>query len=178
MDKKKHAANLKVFGYGLALFIPLFVLLKHLDHHMHFGLFVLVLVGILFILSKVTKFLVPYFLILIGIWLGIIFAEHEPLPALAKVLLALSVVLLLITVAKPRLLEGFYTLWMKAAHAVSMVVTVVILTFLYYIVFGIAGLIIRLMRKDLLDRKMDRMIKSYWIERKEVSTKEDFRRQF
>jgi len=56
---------------------------------------------------------------------------------------------------------------MKAAHLIGIIVTGLILTIFFLVVFGIAGIILRLLKKDLLNRTIDLKRDSYWIERED-----------
>src|SRR3989338_11167236 len=44
-------------------------------------------------------------------------------------------------------LRPFYAKWMIGAHFIGMIITTVILSLLFYIVFGIAGIVLRIIRK-------------------------------
>lgn len=45
--------------------------------------------------------------------------------------------------------------WKKVAHAIGVFQTKLILTILYFVVIGLASLMVRLFRRDLLDRRVD-----------------------
>jgi len=83
------------------------------------------------------------------------------------------------TIFRRDLLRAFYNRWMKAARFIGKIITGLVLSLLFYLVFGFAGILLRLLRKDLLDRKIDRNINSYWIEKDQVSfDKSCYTRQF
>lgn len=84
-----------------------------------------------------------------------------------SVLAALALVLAGITWRRLEGLVPVYQRWMKVVHGIGLVVTTVILTLVFYLVFGVAGIILRLMRKDLLDRRIEPERRSYWRERTE-----------
>jgi len=68
---------------------------------------------------------------------------------------------------------------MRGAHFIGSVITGVILSILFYLVFGVTGMILRLLRKDLLDQRIDRAINSYWTSKDQVAfDKNDYTRQF
>jgi hypothetical protein len=56
--------------------------------------------------------------------------------------------------------------WLLFAHMLGKVNTVLLLSLVYLIVIGFMSLIIRLLRKDLLQKKMDFNQASYWQARK------------
>jgi len=76
-------------------------------------------------------------------------------------------------------LEPFYKVWMKVARLIGEVISTVVLSICFYLLFGITGIIFRLLGKDLLDRKLDPARESYWhkIERKEFDPK-NYLKQF
>jgi len=61
-----------------------------------------------------------------------------------------------------KLLKLLYALWMKFALVLSWINTRLILILLFYLVFTPLGLILKFLRKDLLDRKINKAEKSYW----------------
>ena len=83
-------------------------------------------------------------------------------------LIAASIAFAGVTRRNLDILKPFYHKWMKVAHCIGTVVTGVILSVVFYLIFGVAGIVLRILRKDLLDRKIDRTRDSYWIKREEV----------
>jgi hypothetical protein len=68
---------------------------------------------------------------------------------------------------------------MAVAHFIGNIITGIILSVLFYFVFGIAGLILRLLKKDLLDRRLDPGAASYWVKRPKVTfNQEQYTRQY
>jgi MFS superfamily sulfate permease-like transporter len=94
-------------------------------------------------------------------------------------LLALALVFAGITLRDPCRLEKFYENWMKAAHVLGTIISTVVLTLLFYLVFGVAGCCLRLLRRDPLERKRDPGRGSYWVRREQPApAPEEFLRQF
>ena len=75
----------------------------------------------------------------------------------------LIVGLIVVTALKTDALLYIYKPWMKVAGAIGHVMTIVILSVIFYCIFGVVGIILRLLRKDILDRTIDADRKSYWI---------------
>ena len=95
------------------------------------------------------------------------------------VLICLSVVMAVLTVWKLSYVEMIYVRWMKVAHMIGTVVTAVILCVVFYAVFGIAGIILRVLKKDLLDRSIEPQKASYWQKRfSEAFDKKRYTQQF
>jgi multisubunit Na+/H+ antiporter MnhG subunit len=87
--------------------------------------------------------------------------------------------ILILALAFPRILKFIYIPWMALAILIGWVMTRVILTLLYYLVFTPISLLLNLLGKDLLDEKINPEKSSYWVQReKRIIPKEDFERQF
>src|SRR5262245_15626470 len=78
--------------------------------------------------------------------------------------LVTSVVLLLITVAVPRVLDPLRRLWMRLGGLLHGVISPILLSLFYFGGVTPIGLVMRLMGKDPL--RLKRESESYWIERK------------
>ncbi|KIX15639.1 hypothetical protein X474_03070 [Dethiosulfatarculus sandiegensis] len=64
----------------------------------------------------------------------------------------------------PRVLKPLYLVWMSLASVLGYFVSRIILTILYFLVITPIGLFMRLLGKDILDKKMDSK-QSYWHRR-------------
>lgn len=67
-----------------------------------------------------------------------------------------------VTVLDASRLKPFYKKWMAAAHGVGTLVTSAVLVVIFYGMFGLIGIVLRLLKKDLLDRKIEASAASYW----------------
>ena len=63
----------------------------------------------------------------------------------------------------PQLLRPIEKVWMKFAEIMGAIMTRIILTLAFYLVITPFGLLLRLMRKDLLDLRFNQQRESYWI---------------
>jgi len=63
----------------------------------------------------------------------------------------------------PKVLAPIEWAWMKAAHAMGIVMTYILLTLTYVIVITPIGLLMRIFGKDPLKRKFDPQTASYWV---------------
>ncbi len=77
-------------------------------------------------------------------------------------LLALALFFLLSGIALPTLLKPVYIPWMAAAVIMGFVMTRVILVILFYLVFTPIALFMKVGKRDLLNQRIDRNVKSYW----------------
>ena len=79
----------------------------------------------------------------------------------------------------PSVLKPVYVFWMKLAFVLGWINTRLILIIIFYILFTPVGLIMRLFRADLLDRKIERSKNSYWKRReKKAFNPADYERLF
>ncbi len=80
---------------------------------------------------------------------------------------------------QPILLKPIYIFWMRLAFVLGWINTRLILFIIYYLIFTPIGLALRIFKIDLLDRKIDRNKKSYWLQKphKEFNPL-DYERQF
>ena len=81
--------------------------------------------------------------------------------------LIVSVVFLLLAYLAPKILILPNKLWFKFGILLSSIISPVFLSLLYIFLVLPTGIIMRLLRKNLLNLKFDKTKKSYWIERKE-----------
>ncbi len=92
-------------------------------------------------------------------------------------ILLIAICLFLISLIKVELLAPFYRLWMRVAQFISRLVTNLILMVVFYLVVTPIGLWLRLWGKDLLGLKKENR-DSYWIEKKEIPSKDSYLKQF
>jgi len=88
----------------------------------------------------------------------------------------LSVLFFLFAVLAPSALRPLYIVWMKMAFVLSWINTRLILIILFYLVFTPIGLCIKLLGKDLLERKIQKESLSYWKKKEPVADR--YERQF
>ena len=70
--------------------------------------------------------------------------------------------------------KAVYRAWLKVAHAIGKVNTLILLTFFYLVVLGIARLTTLLLGKDTLDMRLGDRV-SYWRQRQDFTvTREAF----
>lgn len=96
--------------------------------------------------------------------------------ALSIALTIAAGVMLVIAIFFRSVLEFIFKYWMKGAHVISMAVTTLILTSLYYGLFTPVAFFLRIAGKDFMQRKRDGATASYWI-RREIIVK-DNKQQF
>lgn len=94
--------------------------------------------------------------------------------------LAPGAALMLAGLACPKALRSIYVVWMSVAIVLGFIVSLLILTGLFFLVITPIGLAARLSGKDFLRLKPDPRAATYWIprERKADKSPADYERQF
>ncbi len=77
--------------------------------------------------------------------------------------IAVAVLFLLAAVVFPTILRPVERAWMALAGVLSLIMTYVILAITFFLVITPMGLILRMLGKDLLQKKFDSEKSSYWI---------------
>ena len=80
----------------------------------------------------------------------------------SQILLTFGVTLCILGIVIPFILKPIYWVWMIFATILGWIMTRVILSLLFYIIFTPIGLTARLLGKRFLVLRCDRMIDSYW----------------
>lgn len=79
----------------------------------------------------------------------------------------------------PTLLAPVYKGWMKLAHGLAYVNTRILITLIFYLVMTPIGLLMRVIKGDILGEKLDKKAATYWNPmQRSGSIKEHFERQF
>ena len=95
------------------------------------------------------------------------------------VLLVIGGFLFLSGLIAPTKLKPTYAVWMKLAHVLAYVNTRIIISLIFFLVITPIGIIIRLIKADLLHEKFQPDAPSYWTDTEEPpSVKEHCERQF
>lgn len=84
-------------------------------------------------------------------------------PAISLYILSLFAVILVLT--NPVLLWPVHSILLFISHIIGWINTRLLLGIIFYLVFSPIGLVLRIFRKDLLDRKFNSDKDSYWIPR-------------
>ncbi len=79
----------------------------------------------------------------------------------------------------PIVLKPLFKVLTTVGHAIGWVNTRILLGIIFYVIFTPIGILSRLLKKDLLDKRLDKAAKSYWNEKDNgVFAKEQYERQF
>jgi len=112
--------------------------------------------------KEVRKFGITFSVLAIGLAAFFFYKENS----LWMIFLGAAVFFIVTGLWVYLVLRPIYVGWMIFAFALGWVNTRIILGLAFYLVFAPAGLILRLLRKDLLSLRADRQAKSYWVKRK------------
>lgn len=80
------------------------------------------------------------------------------------ILFGLSFSFLAAALLNPSVLHPVNKLWMRFGLFLNKIISPVILAVLFFAVFMPIGLTLRLFRKDILNLRLDKSLKSYWID--------------
>ena len=90
--------------------------------------------------------------------------------------LALSFLLLFLTIIKPNLLSFLSNSWEKIGLYLGRLFSPLILTLIYLITIIPINLIVRILRIDLINKQISNKVDTYWVKRKD--SKVNFKDQF
>tara|TARA_B100000768_G_C11248475_1_gene362909 strand:- start:981 stop:1382 length:402 start_codon:yes stop_codon:yes gene_type:complete len=83
--------------------------------------------------------------------------------------LLISLLILVITFLKPRLLSKLNYLWAKLGILIGGIVSPIVLGIVYFFVVFPTGLLMKIFRKDILNINFDDKKSSYWILKEDLS---------
>ena len=79
--------------------------------------------------------------------------------------LVIATIFLILGLINSRALTPLNKLWFKFGLLLGSIIAPIIMTLIYFFTIFPTGLFMRLLGKDLLNKKLDKSSKSYWIER-------------
>ena len=125
--------------------------------------------------SDLRKFGIIIGLILLVIAGFLFWKEKESF----QILLTFGVIFFFLGIAIPFILKPIYWVWMIFATIFGWIMTRVILSLIFYIIFTPIGLILRIFGKQFLEFNWDHSKQSYWnLRTVETFNKENYERQF
>lgn len=93
--------------------------------------------------------------------------------------LSVSILFFIFAFIMANLLKPVYILWMKLAFILGWINTRLILIIVFYLVLTPISIVLKLLGKDLLDRRINKNKDSYWHKKEEKSFNPlDYERQF
>ena len=107
--------------------------------------------------------------VLIGIWP---LFSSEPLRLWSVIVASLFLVLGLIN---SRILTPLKILWIKFGELLGKIIAPIVMSIVFFVIITPIGLFLKAIGKDVLNLKLDKKVKSYWIEK---TFKSNFKKQF
>ena len=90
--------------------------------------------------------------------------------------IVIAVIFLILGLLNSKLLTPLNMLWFKFGLFLGSIISPIIMGIIFFLVIAPTGLVMKIMGKDLLDKKYDNKKKSYWINR--TKTKNTMKQQF
>lgn len=79
---------------------------------------------------------------------------------------SIALIFIFISQIKPELLKGIFKLWIKFGNSMGNVISKVVMIVLFFLLFTPVSFALKILKKDLLKKKMGKHLDTYWIERK------------
>jgi len=90
--------------------------------------------------------------------------------------LIISLVFLILGLLNSKILSPLNSIWFKFGELLGLVVSPIVMAIIFFLVVTPTGIIMKILGKDLLKIKLNKNIKSYWIEKEKIKSK--MRQQF
>jgi hypothetical protein len=84
-----------------------------------------------------------------------------------KLMLALSIIFLIITLFLPQLFKLPNEIWFIIGRIISFIISPIILGFIFFLVITPISIIIKMMKIDIINQKLNFKLNSYWLDRDE-----------
>ena len=86
-------------------------------------------------------------------------------------LLAISLIFLFLAIIKSKFLTPLNLLWFKFGILLGKIVSPLVMGIIFFLVVSPIGIFMRILKKDLLNLKLNNRQKSYWIVKNETKSK-------
>ena len=80
----------------------------------------------------------------------------------------IAILFLLISYFKPDALYPLNKIWFKFGLLLGIIVSPIVMGIVFFIIVTPIGIIMRIIGKDLLNKKINNSVKSYWIKREQM----------
>ncbi len=84
--------------------------------------------------------------------------------------LIISLIFLFLGVIDSRILNPFKSAWIKLGEFLGKIIAPIVMFLVFFTILTPTGIILRLFGKDLLKIKKDKTCKSYWVDRKNITS--------
>ncbi len=100
------------------------------------------------------------FFAVVGLY-PVVFSSGEP----RVWAIGVAAVFLVLGIVAPRILHPLNVLWMQFGRLLQMIVSPIVLGFLFFLTVTPMALLLRMMGRDILRLRLDKESSSYWIDR-------------
>jgi hypothetical protein len=118
--------------------------------------------------------LLPAFLALVGAMIWMASGSSRTAIAIWSIGLCVSVIGMMYL----PFMRLVYVTWMYAAYPIGWTVSHLMFASVYYLILTPLGLLLRVVRKDQLERRFEPSIRSYWVPRKQIEDVDQYFRQY
>lgn len=81
-----------------------------------------------------------------------------------------SLVFFILGLLNSKILEPLKKIWIKIGELLGTIIAPIVMFLVFFIILTPIGILLRIFGKDLLNLKKNKLIKSYWINRKNISS--------
>ena len=108
--------------------------------------------------------------LIIGLWPLL----NESTPRIWAIII--SIVFLILGLINSKILTPLNSIWFKFGELLGLVISPFVMAVIFFLVVTPTGIIMKLFKKDLLNKKFNKSIKSYWLKKKkeESTMKQQF----
>jgi hypothetical protein len=106
-------------------------------------------------------YLSPFIMIALGLWH---YARHG-VDLVTIIPIVLGAFTLYLALFNRPLLQGILTFLTKIWYPIGQFITLFLFTVTFFVIFVPVGIVLRLLKKDILDRNFEQKRLSYWIDR-------------
>ena len=108
--------------------------------------------------------------LIIGLWPLL----NETTPRIWSIIISLA--FLILGLLNSKILTPLNTIWFKFGELLGLLISPVVMALIFFLVVTPTGIIMKLFKKDLLNKRFNKSIKSYWLkkEKAESTMKQQF----
>ena len=81
--------------------------------------------------------------------------------------MAVALIFIALALVRPAVLAPLNKLWFRFGLLLGKIVTPIVMSLVFFLTVLPTGIIMRLLGRDLLNRKMDRSAPTYWVKRED-----------
>jgi hypothetical protein len=122
---------------------------------------------------SVSNYISPFIMIALGVWH---YVRHG-VDLVTIIPISLGIFALYLVLFNHPLLQGVLTYLTKIWYPIGQFITILLFVFTFFLIFAPVGILLRLFKKDILNRNFEQKQLTYWIERP-VKEQNNYTQQF